>query len=163
FAGLVGGGQVDLGPDAPVVVAVGVVEDLPHRPGLATLLDDQHGGGAGLRAGAEMVVLVEVVLDGLPPAGGVPAVGPVQLPQFDVGAAGGQLDPAEQGVAHHDGEAAQVGGDAAGGGGRPDLPGQAGLVLVGVGQGLPLVEQAGVDTADEFAEPGDEVRELLGA
>ena len=60
-AGLVGGGQVDLGADAPVVVAGRVVEDLPDRPRVpAARSIMQQRRAAGVRAGADLVVLVEV-------------------------------------------------------------------------------------------------------
>src|SRR5690606_39627277 len=50
----VGGGEVDLGTDAPVVVAVRVVEDLPDPPQrvLRPLLDQQQLRTPGVRPGA---------------------------------------------------------------------------------------------------------------
>src|SRR3954452_9516909 len=66
-ADLVGGGQVDLGGDAPVVVAGRVVEDLADHPALRLRLDDDHVGAAGVGAGADLVEVVEVRLQRVGP------------------------------------------------------------------------------------------------
>src|SRR5579864_9168693 len=109
-AGLVGGVQVDLRAEAPVVVAGRVVEDLARRPVVPVLLDDQQRGSAGVGTGADLAVGVEVRLQCLGPGVGVPAGLGVQLAQVLVTAQGGQLDPAEQGVAHQHPERALVAG-----------------------------------------------------
>src|SRR5215467_16093813 len=80
-AGLVGGVQVDLRAEAPVVVAGRVVEDLARRPVVPMLLDDQQPGAAGVGAGGDLAVGVEVRLQRLGPGAGVPAVLDVQLAQ----------------------------------------------------------------------------------
>src|SRR5215468_11504236 len=98
-AGRVRGREVDLRADAPVVIAGRVVEDLPYRPPARLLVDDQEGRAAGVGAGADLVVLGEVRLDGLRPGVGVPAGLGIQLAQLLVPAQGRKLDPAEQRVA----------------------------------------------------------------
>src|ERR1700677_1813581 len=87
---LVGGGEVDRGRDAPVVVAGRVVEDLPDGPGGLALLDDQHPRGARVRAGADLVVLLEVVVERLRPGPGGPAVAPVEVAEVVVPAQRGE-------------------------------------------------------------------------
>ena len=64
---VVGGRQVDGRDDPPVVVALGVAEDLLDLPGPAVLLDQEHLRPAGVRAGVDGVVLVEVRLQRLAP------------------------------------------------------------------------------------------------
>src|SRR3954470_23159166 len=77
---LVGGLEVDLDVEAPVVVAGRVVQDLPYPPdaGLALVPDDQRRA-AGVRAGAELGVLGEVGLHHLAPPLGVPPGAAVEL------------------------------------------------------------------------------------
>ena len=57
---LVGGLQVHLDVEAPVVVACRVVQDLPHPPHAGLPIDDQQRRAAGVGADAHVVVLVEV-------------------------------------------------------------------------------------------------------
>src|SRR3984957_16924565 len=90
---LVGGGEGDRGRDAPVVVAGRVVEDLPDGPGGLALLDDQHRRAARVRAGAELVVLLEVVVERLRPGTGGPPVAPVEVAEVVVPAQRGEGDP----------------------------------------------------------------------
>ncbi|OLE30292.1 MAG: hypothetical protein AUG44_01590 [Actinobacteria bacterium 13_1_20CM_3_71_11] len=79
----------------------------------------------------------------------------VQLPQLVVPAQRGQLDPAEERVADEYPEGAQVPRD-----GRRAVLEQRGSR---VAQPFPLVEQAGVDLADQLPQPLDQVGQLLGA
>ena len=73
-----------------------------------------------------------------------------------VSAAGEQLDPAERLVADH-------GAEGVGLGDVPALGQHRGLRVVGgVGESFPLVEQAGVDLAHDFAQPVGQVVELVG-
>src|SRR5260370_39845968 len=55
-ARLVGGGQVDQGADAPVVIAGRVVEDLARRPVVPVLLDDQQPGASRVATGPDLAV-----------------------------------------------------------------------------------------------------------
>ena len=118
---------------APVVVALRVVEDLAHPPaaGLARRLQQRRAAGVG--AGADLVVLVEVRRRS-PPAtrsASQPGVG-VQLAQLVPAPQRGQLDPPEHRVAHQHPERPRVGGDrrrlgvdgAAGAVARPSVPGR---------------------------------------
>src|SRR5439155_11905662 len=66
-AGLVRRVQVDDRADAPVVVARRIVEDLPDRRLPRLLVDHQQGGPARVRPGSDLVVRVEVALQGLLP------------------------------------------------------------------------------------------------
>ena len=56
-AGFVGGGQIDLGADAPVVVTGRVVEDLAQLPDAflpsGARVEDDKGRAAGVGAGAD--------------------------------------------------------------------------------------------------------------
>src|SRR5687767_11950071 len=63
-AGFVGLGQVDLGGESPVVVLGRVVQNLPHPPQPRLLGDQQQRRAAGVRAHADLVVLLEVRLEG---------------------------------------------------------------------------------------------------
>src|SRR4028119_617126 len=76
----VGLGQVDLRADAPVVMALWVVEDLPHAPVLGVLVDDEKRRTAGCWPPPQVGVLGEVVAHDLPPSLGIPAGGGVELP-----------------------------------------------------------------------------------
>ena len=91
---------------------------------------------------------------------GVPAVLGVQLAQLVVAAQRGQLDPAEQRVAHQHPERPR--GSPVTGGGAAVGPAPLGGSSVPLAQPLPLVEQAGVDLADQLAQPFDQVGQLLG-
>src|ERR1700677_3868022 len=91
---LVGGGEVDRGRDAPVVVAGRVVEDLPDGPGGLALLDDQHRRAARVRAGAELVVLLAVAVERVRPGVRGPAVGAVEVAEVMVTAQRCEGDPA---------------------------------------------------------------------
>jgi hypothetical protein len=62
---LIRGGQANRRGDALVVIARRVVEDLPDRLGGLALLKDQHGRPACVRPGADLVVLVVVLLEGV--------------------------------------------------------------------------------------------------
>src|SRR6202042_1173402 len=128
---LVGGGEVDRGGDAPVVVAGRVVEDLADRPGGLALLDEQPRRAARVGPGAELVVELEVAVKRVPPGGGGPAVAPVEVAEVVVAAQGGQRDPAEERVADEDPERARVPGDSLGL--RPDRQG-VGAGVVGVAE-----------------------------
>src|SRR5436309_162623 len=55
------------------MVACGVVEDLPDSPQSRFLRDDEEARAAGIRAGADVVMFVEVVVQHILPALGVPA------------------------------------------------------------------------------------------
>src|SRR5450756_212502 len=63
--------------DVPVVVAGGVVEQLADGParsvGAGVLGDDQQRGPAGVGPGAHLVVLVEVRIERVVPAVGIPS------------------------------------------------------------------------------------------
>ena len=105
-------------------------------------------------------MLGEVVADHLlPPLGRPPRPG-IQLAQVIPAPPREQFHPPEQGVADHRGEGAFVAGEWAGSGRHRHRCIQG---LIGAGELLPLVEQAGVDLAHQFAEPLDEVGEFLGA
>src|SRR5215468_9996974 len=94
-------GQVDLGADGPVVVAIRVVEHLAHAPERVAAIgvDVQQCRVAGVAAGADAVVLAEVGLDRVAPAVGVPAGHRVEFAEIVVAAQCGKLHPAEHGVA----------------------------------------------------------------
>src|ERR1022692_694198 len=154
---LVGSPQVDLGADAPVVIAGRVVEDLAYRPAVRLGIDDQHRGPAGVGAGADLVMLGKVRLQRPGPGLGVPAGLGVQRAELGVAAQRGKLDPAEQGVAHQYPERARVVRD----GWRPVVDG--GRDLRGrISQPFPFIDQAGVDLPDQLAEPLDQVGQVLG-
>jgi hypothetical protein len=61
------------------VVTGGVVEDLADHPPAGLLVDDEQRRAAGVAAGRELVVLAVVVIHGLGPRVGVPAVLAVQV------------------------------------------------------------------------------------
>src|ERR1022692_669827 len=154
---LVGSPQVDLGADAPVVIAGRVVEDLAYRPAVRLGIDDEHRGPAGVGAGADLVMLGKVRLQRPGPGLGVPAGLGVQRAELGVAAQRGKLDPAEQGVAHQYPERARVVRD----GWRPVVDG--GRDLRGrISQPFPFIDQAGVDLPDQLAEPLDQVGQVLG-
>ena len=74
-----------------------------------------------------------------------------------------KLDPAERFVAGHHGESSLVLGDVAlfaFNDGEPRVRRE--IVWFGVDELFPLVDQAGVDLAYKFAEPLDDVGDLLG-
>jgi hypothetical protein len=96
LAGLVGGGQVDARAHPPVVVALRVVDDLLDLPGTRLLGHQEQPRPAGVRAGADRGVLVEVRRQRLRPAG----LRAVHLLERIDPAQRRQLDPAEHRVAH---------------------------------------------------------------
>ena len=68
----------------PSVVARRIVEDLPDGPAVGALVDDQHSGAARVRPGADLVVHLEVAVQGVGPRVGIPAAVRVQRPQLVV-------------------------------------------------------------------------------
>src|SRR5688500_4883421 len=62
------GGKINLSRDAPVVVARGVLKDLADLPYVGALGDHQQSRPAGVGAGADVVVFVEVVIQHVFPA-----------------------------------------------------------------------------------------------
>src|SRR5919198_3444710 len=76
-AGLVGGCEIHLGADAPVVVTIRVVEDLAYGPPLPALLDHQQRRPPRVRPDPDRVVRLEVRLQRVRPRVRVPARGPV--------------------------------------------------------------------------------------
>ena len=91
--------EVDLGADAPVVVARGVVDRLLDAPDAGRrgirLVDRDEPRRAGRRSGADLVVLVEVRVERVRPVD----VG-VELGELVVALQRGELHAPEQLVAH---------------------------------------------------------------
>src|ERR1700691_4583046 len=81
------------------MIARRVVEDLAQGPLALTLLDDQHGRAAGVRAGADLVMLLEVRVEGFFPGPRVPAVRRVECAQFVVLLECRECDSPEHGIA----------------------------------------------------------------
>src|SRR6478752_8509784 len=109
---LVGGREIDLRTDSPVVVPGRVGERLPHPPQTVpgVLVDLQQLRAARVRARAQLLVRVPVRVHRLAPGVLVPARVGVQLTQVADLVQSGQLHPAEHRVAHEDPEGAGVGG-----------------------------------------------------
>ena len=131
------------------------------RGGVLIHADQARRARIGVRV--DVVVGVEVVVHGVRPAVGIPAAPLVQGAQGTVTLVSEELHTAEEGVAYHHAESAQVLRH----GGRLFL--LDGGVLGGNGCGvfagsqlLPLVHQGGVGLAHELAEPLDDVVKLVG-
>src|SRR5215217_7117685 len=92
---LIGGLQVDLDVESPVVVARRVVEDLTHPPHVGLPVDDQHCRSSGVGTGAHVVVLIEVAANDVLPALGRPPGAGIQLAEVVPAAPREQLHPAE--------------------------------------------------------------------
>ena len=131
------------------------------RGGVLVHADQARRARIGVRV--DVVVGVEVVVHGVRPAVGVPAAPFVQGAQGAVAFVGEELHAAEEGVAHHHAEGAQVLRH----GGRlflldgGVLGGNGGGVFAGC-QLLPLVHQGGIGLAHQLAEPLDDVVEFVG-
>src|SRR5215475_119071 len=94
LAGLVRAGEVDLGGESPVVVAGRIVKDLPHPPYVGvSVIDDQHRRPPGVRARADLLMLVEIRFERTCPRVGVPTGLLVELAEFLPPAQRCQLDP----------------------------------------------------------------------
>src|SRR5699024_11203126 len=76
---LVRSGKVDLGCDAPVVIALRVVQDLPGTPQTGLLFDHQQGRTSRVRISVDLTVALEVGVQRLRPGIGVPARAPVEF------------------------------------------------------------------------------------
>ena len=129
--------------------------------GILVHADQARRARIGVRV--DVVVDVEVVVHGVGPAVGVPAAPLVQGTQGAVTLVGEEFHAAEEGVAHHHAEGAQVLRH----GGRlflldgGVLGGNGGGVFAG-SQLLPFVHQGGVGLAYQLAEPLDDVVEFVG-
>ena len=125
--------------------------------GPAPLVDHAAAPGRGRRAsGADLVVLGEVAVDRLRPALGVPAGVGVELAEVVQRRSAASSTRRNIALRTSTRNARALRGDR-GGGSRGDGAAGLGARSVRVGQLLPLVEQAGVDLADQLAEPLDEV------
>ena len=93
----------------PLLAPAALLAELPLGASRETTVE--QGRAAGVGAGANLVVLVEVRVQRVEPGVGVPAVVGIELAQLLVVAQRGQLDPAEQRVADQDPEGPDVAGD----------------------------------------------------
>ena len=131
------------------------------RGGVLIHADQARRARVGVRV--DIVVDVEVVVHGVRPVVGIPAAPLVQGTQGAVALIGEELHAAEEGVAHHHAEGAQVLRH----GGRLFLLDGGVLGCNGGGvfagsQLLPLVHQGGIGLAYQLAEPLDDVVEFVG-
>ena len=140
------------------MVAGRIVDDLPHRPRLRSLRDEDSRRGTGVRAGADRVVLLEV---------GVQRVRPADIrvegDELVVVLQRGQLDAPPEFVPHQHEERASVRDDASRRGrhdGRIHGSRRRQLGADG-GQCLPLIEQTRINLSHQLAEPLDQVPQLV--
>jgi hypothetical protein len=152
--------EIDLGPDAPVVVAGRIVDRLLDAPEAGCRgirrVDHAEPRRARRAAGEDLVVLVVVAVEGF---------GPVDLgvegDQRVVVLQSRELHAPEQLVAHEHRERALVRED-----GRRRRRHDRSAVLGSsrrVDERRPLVDETRVDLAHELAEPLDDVAQLVGA
>ena len=160
--GLVGGGEVDLGGEAPVVVAGRVVEDLPGHPPPGLLVEDQQSRTARVRAGADLGVFLEVGRERLAPrpSASKPASAS-SSPSATHCRRAASSTRRNRALRTSTRKARTLA--VTGGGFSSSTVARPATASSGMHQPFPLVEQAGVDLADHLAEPGDQVLELLGA